>query len=125
MKKIFLSLILINSLFIEAQEPCDGPAGCPIYEHIKDEGDHMLEQFMSVAVVAILVLGVGGAAVSASGESVEFNFDNNSLKSGVQIMPLDSKLEINTLTPQISEFHTEFYFNKTSINLLEVKYKFN
>ena len=125
MKKIFLSLILINSLFIEAQEPCDGPAGCPIYEHIKDEGDHMLEQFMSVAVVALVVIGVGGAAVSASGESVEFNFDNNPFKSGMQIMPLDSKLEINTLTPQISRFDTEFYFNKTSINLLELKYKFN
>ena len=125
MKKIFLSLILINSLFLEAQEPCDGPAGCPIYEHIKDEGDHMLEQFMNVAVVAILVIGVGGAAVSASGESVEFNFDNNPLKGGMQIMPLDSKFEINTLTPQISKFDTEFYFNKTSINLLEVKYKFN
>ena len=125
MKKIFLSLILINSLFIEAQEPCDGPAGCPIYEHIKDEGDHMLEQFMSVAVVGILVLGLGGAAVSASGESVELNFDNNPLKSGMQIMPLDSKLEINTLTTQISKFNTEFYFNKTSINLLKFKYKFN
>lgn len=125
MKKIFLSLILINSLFIEAQEPCDGPAGCPIYEHIKDEGDHMLEQFMSVAVVAILVLGVGGAAVSANGESVEFNFDNDPFKTGMQIMPIDSKLEINSLTPETSKFDSEFYFNKTSINLLEVKYKFN
>lgn len=125
MKKIFLSLILINSLFIEAQEPCDGPAGCPIYEHIKDEEDHMLEQFMSVAVVALVVIEVGGAAVSASGESVEFNFDNDPFKTGMQIMPIDSKLEINSLTPETSKFDSEFYFNKTSINLLEVKYKFN
>ena len=67
MKQILLSLVLLNPFFVKAQDPCDGPAGCPIYEHIKDEGEHMLEQFMGAAVVVLVVMGVGGAAASAGG----------------------------------------------------------
>ena len=124
MKQIFLSLLLIHPFFVKAQEPCDGPAGCPIYEHIKDEGEHMLEQFMGAAVVVLVVVGVGGAAASAGGSS-EFNVDKNAIKPGIQIMPLDSRFEVNTLTLEKLDFHNEFDFNKTSINLLELKYKFN
>ena len=126
MKQIVLSLLLIHPLLVNAQEPCDGPAGCPIYEHIKDEGEHMLEQFMGAAVVVLVVVGIGGAAAaSAGGGSTEFNVDKNSIKPGVQIMPLDSRFEVNTLTLEKLDFHNEFHFNKTSINLLELKYKFN
>ena len=125
MKQILLSLLLIQPLFVNAQDPCDGPAGCPIYEHIKDEGEHMLEQFMGAAVVVLLVVGVGGAAASAGGESLEFNQDKNAIKPGIQIMPLDSRFEVNTLTLEKLDFHNEFDFNITSINLLELKYKFN
>ena len=126
MKQIILSLLLIHPLFVNAQEPCDGPAGCPIYEHIKDEGEHMLEQFMGAAVVVLVVAGVGGAAAaSAGGGSSEFNLDKNAIKPGIQILPLDSRFEVNTLTLEKLDFHNEFDFNKTSINLLELKYKFN
>ena len=125
MKQILLSLLLIQPLFVNAQDPCDGPAGCPIYEHIKDEGEHMLEQFMGAAVVVLLVVGVGGVAASAGGESLEFNQDKNAIKPGIQIMPLDSRFEVNTLTLEKLDFHNEFDFNITSINLLELKYKFN
>ena len=125
MKQILLSLLLIQPLFVNAQDPCDGPAGCPIYEHIKDEGEHMLEQFMGAAVVVLLVVGVGGAAASAGEGSSEFNVDKNAIKPGIQIMPLDSRFEVNTLTLEKLDFHNEFDFNKTSINLLELKYKFN
>ena len=125
MKQIIISLLLFHSLFLDAQEPCDGPAGCPIYEHIKDEGEHMLEKFMGAAVVVLVVVGVGGAAASAGGESSEFNLDKNAIKPGIQIMPLDSRFEVNTLTLEKLDFHNEFDFNKTSINLLELKYKFN
>ena len=125
MKQVFLSLLLIHPFLVKAQEPCDGPAGCPIYEHIKDEGEHMLEQFMGAAVVVLVVVGVGGAAASAGGGSSEFNVDKNAIKPGIQIMPLDSRFEINTLTLEKLDFHNEFDFNKTSINLLELKYKLN
>ena len=125
MKQIVLTLILLNPFFLKAQDPCDGPAGCPIYEHIKDEGEHMLEQFMGAAVVVLVVMGVGGAAASAGGESSEFNLDKNIIQPGIQIMPLDSRFEVNTLTLEKLDFHNEFDFNKTSINLLELKYKFN
>ena len=125
MKQIILSLLLIHPLFVNAQEPCDGPAGCPIYEHIKDEGEHMLEQFMGAAVVVLVVMGVGGAAASAGGEPSVLNLDKNILHPGIQIMPLDSRFEVNTLTLEKLDFHNDFDFNKTSINLLELKYKFN
>ena len=125
MKQIILSLLLIHPLFVNAQEPCDGPAGCPIYEHIKDEGEHMLEQFMGAAVVVLVVMGVGGAAASAGGEPSLLNLDKNILHPGIQIMPLDSRFEVNTLTLEKLDFHNDFDFNKTSINLLELKYKFN
>ncbi len=125
MKNLFISLLLINPLFLKAQEPCDGPAGCPIYEHIKDEGEHMLEQFMGAAVVVLVVVGVGGAAASAGVGSSEFNIDKNTIQPGIQIMPLDSRFEVNTLTLEKLDFHNEFDFNKASVNLLEVKYRFN
>ena len=125
MKQILLSLILLNSVILKAQDPCDGPAGCPIYEHIKDEGEHMLEQFMGAAVVVLVVMGVGGAAASAGGEPSEFSLDKNIIQPGIQIMPLDSRFEVNTLTLEKLDFHNEFDFNKTSINLLELKYKLN
>ena len=125
MKQILLSLLLIHPLFVNAQDPCDGPAGCPIYEHIKDEGEHMLEQFMGAAVVVLVVVGVGGAAASAGDESSQFNLDKNTIKPGIQIMPLDSRFEVNTLTLDKLDFHNEFDFDKTSINLLELKYKLN
>ena len=85
----------------------------------------MLEQFMGAAVVVLVVVGVGGAVASAGGGSTEFNVDKNSIKPGIQIMPLDSRFEVNTLTLEKLDFHNEFDFNKTSINLLELKYKFN
>ena len=85
----------------------------------------MLEQFMGAAVVVLVVMGVGGAAASAGGESSEFNLDKNIIQPGIQIMPLDSRFEVNTLTLEKLDFHNEFDFNKTSINLLELKYKFN
>jgi len=125
MKQIILSLLLIHPLFVNAQEPCDGPAGCPIYEHIKDEGEHMLEQFMGAAVVVLVVVGVGGAAASAGVGPSEFNIDKNAIQPGIQIMPLDSRFEVNTLTLEKLDFHNEFDFNKISVNLLEVKYRFN
>ena len=78
-----------------------------------------------LSVVVLVVMGVGGAAASAGGEPSVLNLDKNILHPGIQIMPLDSRFEVNTLTLEKLDFHNDFDFNKTSINLLELKYKFN
>ena len=126
MKKILLMFLAVNPLFLNAGtgDPCDGPAGCPIYEHIKDEGDNLLKEFLPAAVVVLLITSSAGAVTSGA-DSDLLNIDKNTYLPGIQMMPIESKFEINTFTLDQSMFNKDFDLNKTSFNLLEVKYKFN
>ena len=128
MKHLFFSLILLNTIHLQAAnpDPCDGPAGCPIIEHIKDEGDKMLEMFLPVAIGVMLVASIGGAATSGlDGKDSQFKVDRNEFIAGIQLMPVESNFEINSLT--LTSFET-LEVPETStlqVNLLEFKYKFN
>jgi len=127
MKQLLLTLLLINPFYLSANgDPCDGPVGCPIVENVKDDMDEVAK-YLGVLLVGMAVIGAGAGAVAAgeAGEETSFNIDKNSLSPGLQLMPVDSKFEINSLTIGEFEFSEEFDIDNSQINLLEIKYKFN
>ena len=124
MKQLFLTLLLINPFYLAANgDPCDGPVGCPIVENVKDDMDEVAK-YLGVLMIGMVVIGAGAGAVG--GEALnDYNFDKNSLSPGLQLMPVDSNFEINSLTIGEFEFSEEFDIDNSQINLLEIKYKFN
>ena len=124
MKQLFLTLLLINPFYLAANgDPCDGPVGCPIVENVKDDMDEVAK-YLGVLMIGTLVIGAGAGAVG--GEALtDYSFDKNLLSPGLQLMPEDSMLEINSLTIGKFEFSEEFDIDNSQINLLEIKYKFN
>ena len=118
---IILTFSLSSNIYADATS-C-GSGECPVLERAKDVGDAALKE-MAPYIGAAIVIGLAASSGSAADSYIN-NIDKSPFQSGIQLLEEENKYTIDVLTFKNSYSYDPLKKNNYSLNVLEIKYKFN
>ncbi|MDA7802727.1 hypothetical protein N9K08_01015 [Gammaproteobacteria bacterium] len=120
---VFITIFSFSSIATAGATEC-GSGECPVLERAKDVGDAAIKDLAPYIGFA-LIIGLAQSGGASSLDSAMFGLDKNNYDNGIQLLDPSSKYSIDVLSFSDHNSFDPLRKNNFSVNVFEIKYKFN